>query len=556
MPTKKTTKAAETTAAEAKVPAKKAPAKKTPAKKAPAKKTTRTRKTTAKKAAPAPEPVVEAAPEPVVEAAPVPEPRRSIVFIGSECYPFVKTGGLGDVMYALPKALVKLNCDVKVIIPNYAVIKPEWKEKMVYRGSFDMDLCSDGRSFYVGIMEYVWDGVVYDFIDNEEFFTSGTPYTNLVDDIPKFCYFGKAALAALNYMDWIPDVIHCHDWQAGLVPVYLRTLFAGTELSRSKVVTTIHNLRFQGKYNIPTIKYWSNLPDSAFNMGALQEEWTEANMLKGGLAYSDAITTVSNTYAGEIQTAEYGEGLEAHLRFHAGKLRGIVNGIDVDIWNPATDKLLEAPYGTDKAIEAKKANKLALQKALGLEEDADKFVIGLISRLTNQKGLDLVSAVAPGLIDGNTQVVILGTGDAEFEDAFRALENDHKGEVCAYIAYDEALSHQIYAASDVLLVPSKFEPCGLTQLIAMRYGTVPIVRETGGLKDTVEPYNQYTDEGSGFTFDRYEAGLLLDAVNRAKTLFFTQRERWDGMVRRDMARDVSWDSSARQYRDLYLALKP
>ena len=498
-----------------------------------------------------PEPVAEPAPAP---EPPMPEPRRSVAFIGSECYPFVKTGGLGDVMYALPKALVKLNCDVKVILPKYGIIKPEWKEKMVYRGSFDMDLCSDGRSFYVGIMEYVWDGVVYDFIDNEEFFAGGNPYTNLVDDIPKFCYFGKAALAALNYMDWTPDIIHCHDWQAGLVPVYLRTMFAGTPLARSKVVTTIHNLRFQGKYNIPTLKYWSNLPDSAFNMGALQEEWTEANMLKGGLAYSDMITTVSNTYAGEIQTWEYGEGLDAHLRHHSGKLHGIVNGIDVDIWNPATDKLLEAPYGVENAIEGKKASKLALQKALGLEQNTDKMVIGLISRLTNQKGLDLVSAVAPGIIDGNTQLVILGTGDAEYENTFRGLENDHKGEVCAYIAYDEALSHQIYAGCDAFLVPSRFEPCGLTQLIAMRYGSVPIVRETGGLKDTVEPYNMFEDTGNGFTFDRYESGLLYDAINRAKTLYFENREGWDRMVIRDMEKDVSWAKSAEQYRWLYLEL--
>jgi len=501
---------------------------------------------------PEPEPVVEAEPEPEPEPE-LPQPRRSIAFIGSECYPFVKTGGLGDVMYALPRALAKLNCDVKVILPNYACIKQEWKDKMVYRGAFDMDLCSDGRSFYVGIMEYVTDdGIVYDFIDNEEFFTAGNPYINLVDDIPKFCFFSKAALAALNYMDWIPDIIHCHDWQAGLVPIYLRTLFADTPLSRSKSVITIHNLRFQGKYNIPTIKYWSGLPDSAFNMGALQEEWTEANMLKGGIAYADMITTVSNTYAGEIQTSEYGEGLEDHLRFHSGKLRGIVNGIDIDIWNPATDKLLEASYGTEDAIEAKKANKLALQKALGLEQDEGKFVIGLISRLTNQKGLDLVSAVIPGLIDGNTQVVILGTGDPEFEDSFRYYENEYKGTVCAYIAYDEALSHQIYAASDVLLVPSRFEPCGLTQLISMRYGTVPVVRETGGLKDTVEPYNMFENTGNGFTFDRYEAGLLYDAINRAKTLYFEDRPDWDQMVIRDMEKDVSWANSAQQYRWLYL----
>ena len=507
------------------------------------------------KAEPKPEPVEE--PKPVVAPEPEPElpqPRRSVAFIGSECYPFVKTGGLGDVMYALPKALVAQNIDVKVILPKYACIKQEYKDKMVYRGAFDMDLTADGRRFYVGIMEYVWDGVVYDFIDNEEFFTSGNPYTNLVDDIPKFCFFGKAALAALNYLDWIPDVIHCHDWQAGLVPVYLRTMFNDTPLSRSKVVTTIHNLRFQGKYDIPTLKYWSNLPDSAFNMGALQEQWTEANMLKGGLAYSDMITTVSSTYAGEIQTWEYGENLDAHLRHHSYKLRGIVNGIDVDIWNPATDELLEEPYSVANAIEKKKANKLALQKELGLEQDEGKFVIGLISRLTNQKGLDLVSAVAPGLIDGFTQIVILGTGDTEYENAFRQLENNNKGTVCSYIAYDEALSHKIYASCDVLLVPSKFEPCGLTQLIAMRYGTIPVVRETGGLKDTVQPYNQFDNDGNGFTFDRYEAGLLWDAINRAKTLYFENRWCWDQMVQRDMEKDVSWQKSAEQYRWLYLEL--
>ena len=277
-------------------------------------------------------------------------------------------------------------------------------------------------------------------------------------------------------------------------------------------------------------------------------------MLKGGLAYSDLITTVSNTYAGEIQTAEYGEGLEGHLRFHSHKLRGIVNGIDINIWNPATDQLLVAPYDTTNAVDAKKANKRALQEALGLEVDEGKFVVGLISRLTNQKGLDLVSAVIPGLIDGNTQVVILGTGEPEFEDAFRYYENTYKGQVCSYIAYDEALSHQIYAASDVLLVPSRFEPCGLTQLIAMRYGTIPVVRETGGLKDTVEPYNMFENTGNGYTFDRYDAGLLYDAINRAKTLYFEDREDWDRMVIRDMEKDVSWQASAWKYRDLYLQL--
>ena len=495
------------------------------------------------------------APEPEPEPEPLPQPRRSIAFIGSECYPFVKTGGLGDVMYALPKALVKQNCDVKVILPRYACIKQEWQEKMVYKGAFQMDLCSDGRQFYVGIMEYVSpDGVVYDFIDNQDFFTNGNPYTNLVDDIPRYCYFNKAALSALLFLDWIPDIIHCHDWQAALVPVYLRTLFENTELGRSKTMITIHNLRFQGKYNIPTIKYWSGLPDYVFNKDVMQEDWTEANMLKGGLTYADMITTVSGTYAGEIQTPEYGEDLDAHLRYHSGKLRGIVNGIDYDIWNPATDKLLDAPYDTKNVLEAKKENKKALQEELGLEQDEGKMVIGLISRLTSQKGLDLVTSVMEQLIDGNTQVVVLGTGEPQYEDSFRWFENAHKGTVCSSIMYDEARSHHIYAGADALLVPSRFEPCGLTQLIAMHYGTIPVVRETGGLKDTVEPYNMFEDSGNGFTFDRYEPGLLLDAINRTKTLYFTSRESWDKMVVRDMEKDVSWTLSASQYRDLYLQL--
>ena len=512
---------------------------------------------------PAVEAPVEAAPaeapavEEVVEEAPAPElpqPRRSIAFIGSECYPFVKTGGLGDVMYALPKALISQNCDVRVILPRYKCIPDKYQEKMVYRGAFDMDLCADGKRYYVGIMEYVWDGVVYDFIDNEEFFSEGKPYTNLIDDIPKFCYFGKAALAALNYMDWIPDVIHCHDWQAGLVPIYLRTMFTDTPISRSKVMITIHNLRFQGIYDIPTIKYWSGLPDYVFNKDALKQGYNDANMLKGGLTYSNMISTVSETYAGEIQTPFYGENLDAHLRYHAGKLRGIINGIDYGMWDTATDSLLAAQYDINDVIEKKKANKLALQEELGLEKDEGKFVIGLISRLTNQKGLDLVNAVIPDLMDGNTQIVVLGTGDDVYEDSFRYYENAYKGSVCSNIMYDEGRAHKIYAGADALLVPSQFEPCGLTQLIAMHYGTVPIVRETGGLKDTVEPYNKFTNEGNGFTFDRYEAGLLLDAINRAKTVYFTERGNWDAMVQRDMAKDVSWENSAKHYRALYVEM--
>ena len=534
-------KTAEKTTAEKKTAVKKTAEKKTAEnktaeKKTAVKKTTKTTKTVTDKKTVKKE-AVEAATDEIIAAAnqqvmtQEPEsPRRSIAFIGSECYPFVKTGGLGDVMYALPKALTRRNCDVKVILPRYKCIPQQYQDKMVYRGSFYMDLTSDGKQYYVGIMEYVWDGVVYDFIDNEEFFGGDKPYTNLIDDIPKYCYFSKAALAALNYMNWQPNIIHCHDWQAALVPVYLRTFFQNTSIGNAKTMITIHNLRFQGIYNIKTIKYWTNLPDYVFNKDALTQNWLDANMLKGGLTYSNMITTVSNTYAGEIQTSEYGEGLEAHLRYHSGKLRGIVNGIDYDIWDPSKDSDIVANYSIGDAIAKKRENKIALQKELGLEENGDKFVIGLISRLTNQKGLDLVNTCIPQIMDPHTQVVVLGTGDAEYENSFRYYENHYKGQFAGCIQYDEARSHRIYAGCDVLLVPSRFEPCGLTQLIAMHYGTVPIVRETGGLKDTVEPYNMYADWGNGFTFDRYEAGLLYDAINRAKTLYFENRYYWDEMV--------------------------
>lgn len=565
--TKKTT--AKKAAAKTETVKEEAPKKTT--KKATAKKTTKkataTKKETVKKEEPkveetvAPEVEKKVEPEVVVQETPAPAPvdlgpRRSVAFIGSECYPFVKTGGLGDVMSALPKSLAKLNCDVKVIIPRYKCIPQKFQEKMEYKGSFSMDLCADGKQYYVGIMEYQEDGVVYDFIDNDEFFSWGNPYTNLIDDIPKFCYFGKAALAALNYLDWTPDVVHCHDWQAALVPLYLRTCFKDSNVGRASCVLTIHNLRFQGIYDRKTIQYWSGLPDYVFNKDCLTQNWLDANMLKGGITYSNVVTTVSNTYAGEIQTEEYGEGLEEHLRYHHNKLVGIVNGIDTDIWNPATDKLLAAPYDSQNVIENKKANKKALQESLGLQVDDHKIVIGLISRLTNQKGLDLVNSVIPHIMDEHTQVVVLGTGDAEYEDAFRYYENQYKGNFCAYIAYNENVAHNIYAGCDALLVPSRFEPCGLTQLISMRYGSVPIVRETGGLKDTVQPYNLFDNTGNGFTFDRYESGLLYDAINRAKTLYFESRPYWDDMVVRNMNKDVSWEQSAKHYKDMYVGLTP
>ena len=568
---KKTATAKSETTTE-KVAAKTTPTKKTAStKKATTKKTTTAKSTTAtsKKTTTAKpksvksETPVEAKPTEVIQEVPVEKsqpidlgPRRSVAFIGSECYPFVKTGGLGDVMSALPKSLAKLNMDVKVIIPRYKCIPQKFQEKMEYKGSFYMDLCADGKQYYVGIMEYQEDGVVYDFIDNDEFFSWGNPYTNLIDDIPKFCYFSKAALAALNYLNWTPDVVHCHDWQAALVPLYLRTSFKDTNVGRAGAVLTIHNLRFQGIYDRKTIQYWSDLPDYVFNKDCMTQNWLDANMLKGGITYCNRLTTVSNTYAGEIQTEEYGEGLAEHLRYHQNKIRGIVNGIDINIWNPSTDKLLKANYDAKTVIENKKKNKKALQESLGLEVDEHKMVIGLISRLTNQKGLDLVNDVIPGVMDGNTQVVVLGTGDSWYEEAFRSYENQYKGSFCAYIAYDENVAHNIYSGCDALLVPSRFEPCGLTQLIAMRYGAIPIVRETGGLRDTVWPYNMFDNTGNGFTFDRYESGLLYDTINRAKTCYFENRASWDDMVIRDMNKDVSWETSARQYKDMYVELTP
>ncbi len=478
-----------------------------------------------------------------------------VAFIGSECYPFVKTGGLGDVMYALPRALVREGTEVRVIMPLYGCMPQKYKDQLTWKGSFMMDLTSDGRRFFVGIMETEKDGVIYDFIENKEFFDWGNPYTGLWEDIPKYCYFSKAALAALNYLDWIPHVIHCHDWQAALAPIYLRTSFAETPVGRARSILTIHNLRFQGICSADHLKYWSGLWDTLFTYDVFLINDNEANMFKGGLAYADRVTTVSETYAEEIQTDFYGENLNSHLWYHRKKLSGIVNGIDVEQWDSSTDPLLPAPYNRENVLENKWKNKIELQRRLGLTEDAGKFVVGLVSRLTDQKGLDLVDAVFQRMLDENTQVVILGTGDPRYEGAFRYFENEYRGQVSACIMYDESLAHLIYGGADALLVPSLFEPCGLTQLISMRYGTIPIVRETGGLKDTVEPYNPYTGEGNGFTFDQYHAELLLDAVKRAREVYLWNRKAWDVLVCRDMEKDVSWDLSARKYMALYDELK-
>ncbi len=482
--------------------------------------------------------------------------KNKILFVGSECYPFIKTGGLGDVMYSLPKALNKNGLDVRVILPRYACIRQEDKDRMTYLTHFMMDLGANERTFYVGIFQIELDGVTFYFIDNEEFFSSGNPYTNIPGDVVKYTYFCKAVLAVLPVIGFYPDIIHCHDWQAALVPIFMRTLFRDTKQVRNAAsILTIHNLKFQGICNCGTLRFWSGLPDEAFTQDKLGQG-IDANILKGGLTYADRITTVSASYAGEIQTPEYGEGLDGHLRYHRGKLCGIVNGIDYDLYDPAADPTLSRHYTVKNVRAAKAADKLALQAELGLEQDPSKFMIGLISRLTDQKGLDLIAQILPNMLDEFTQIVILGSGDPGYETIFRDYENRWKGRVSSNIMYSDLRAHRIYAAADALLVPSRFEPCGLTQLIAMRYGTLPIVRETGGLRDTVHPYNEFEESGTGFTFDLYDAQRLLRVVNYAKEIYFTRPTSWEALRNRAMQEDFSWKSSAMQYQELYHALKP
>ena len=474
-----------------------------------------------------------------------------VLFAGSECYPFVKTGGLADVMGSLPKALKAQGIDVRVILPKYACISDEYKDKMQYITHFYMRLGSNPFEKYVGLMSLELDGITYYFIDNEDYYSYGNPYTDIINDIERYIFYCKAVLAALPVLDFLPDVIHCHDWQAALIPVYLRTLFKDTELAQgARTVFTIHNLRFQGIHSPNYIQSISGLPDKVFGIDDMLHN-RDANMMKGGIVYSDKVTTVSETYAWEITTPEYGETLEGLLSYYRYKLCGIVNGIDYEVYNPAKDKYLYKHYGTRDFVRGKRENKLKLQEELGLEIDQNKFVIGLISRLTDQKGLDLVAETIDSMLDGNTQFVLIGTGDPWYEGMFRELEERCKGTVSSNIMYSEERARKLYAAADIVLVPSRFEPCGLTQLIAMRYGALPVVRETGGLRDTVQPYNEFEDSGNGFSFDRYDAGLLLGAVNYAKNVYYTDQKAWRGMVRRAMNKDYSWKNSAEKYRLLY-----
>ena len=372
-----------------------------------------------------------------------------------------------------------------------------------------------------------------------------------MDEITKYSFFSKAALSTLPLIDFRPDVIHCHDWQTGLIPVYLRERFQGNEFFRGiKTVMTIHNLKFQGKWDVKTVKSITGLPDYFFTPDKL-EAYKDANLLKGGLVYADAITTVSDTYAEEIKTTFYGEGLNGLLQARSGDLRGIVNGIDYDDFNPETDKYIDHNYNAVNFRKEKIKNKRALQAELGLEQDDKKMLIGIVSRLTDQKGFDLIDYMMDELCQDAVQIVVLGTGEERYENMFRHFDWKYNNKVSANIFYSEALSHKIYAASDAFLMPSLFEPCGLSQLMALRYGTVPIVRETGGLKDTVQPYNEYESVGTGFSFTNYNAHEMLETIRYAERIYYDKKREWNKIVDRGMAVDFSWQVSAKKYQEMY-----
>ena len=474
---------------------------------------------------------------------------KNVMFVASECIPFVKTGGLADVVGSLPKCFDKRYFDVRVMMPKYACIPDEYKEKMVYRTHFYIDLA--WRSQYVGVLELEYDGIIFYFIDNEYYFSGPKPYGDIYTDIEKFIFFSKAALAAMPTLDFKPDVVHCHDWQTGLIPVYMKERFREGEFyANMKSVMTIHNLKFQGTWDVKTIRDMSGLPEYFFTPEKL-EAYKDANMLKGGLVFADAITTVSYTYAEEIKLPFYGEGLDGLLRARTNDLRGILNGIDYEEYNPLTDQFIYNNYNEIDFRKEKIKNKRALQAELGLEQNDKKFMIGIVSRLTDQKGFDLIAYILDELCQDDVQIVVLGTGDQKYENMFRHFDWKYSDKVSANIYYSEALSHKIYASVDAFLMPSLFEPCGLSQLMSLRYGTIPIVRETGGLKDTVMPYNEYESKGTGFSFSNYNAHEMLRTIRYAHDIFSNKKREWNKMIDRAMAADFSWNASAMKYQELY-----
>ncbi len=474
---------------------------------------------------------------------------KRILYVSSECVPFIKTGGLADVVGSLPKYFNKEEYDVRVILPKYLCMKEEWKNKLDYVTHFYMDLA--WRSQYVGVLETEYEGVKFYFIDNEYYFAGDKPYGNIYQDIEKFAFFSKAALSALPLIDFKPDIVHCHDWQTGLIPVLLKDKFHNGEFFRDmKSIMTIHNLKFQGVWDVKTVRDITGLPAYYFTPDKL-EAYGDANYLKGGLVYADAITTVSDTYAEEIKQPFYGEGLDGLLRARSNDLRGIVNGIDYDEYNPETDKLIEHNYNAKNFRKEKIKNKRALQRELGLIQKDSAFMVGIVSRLTDQKGFDLIAHMMDEMCQNDIQFVVLGTGEEKYENMFRHFAWKYQGKVSANIFYSERLSHRIYASCDAFLMPSLFEPCGLSQLMSLRYGTLPIVRETGGLKDTVVPYNEYEGSGTGFSFANYNAHEMYYTLQYAMHIYYDKKREWNKLIDRAMAMDFSWNASAAKYQEMY-----
>ena len=481
--------------------------------------------------------------------------KMQIVFASAECAPFVKTGGLGDVAGSLPAALVRAGAEVIVMVPKYATIKDEYKAQMEHFSDFYVSL--GWRNEYCGLEKLEHDGVTYMFIDNERYFARDYPY-GFFDDGERFAFFSKAITESLQHLpaDFECDILHCNDWQTALAPVFLREFYQGLPLyDRVKTVFSIHNVAFQGQFSdtvMEDILGVAHIPAAA---SQLRCDACSINYMLGALRYADAITTVSPTYASEIQTPEFGEGLDGVLRERSYALQGILNGIDVAGFDPATDKRIAANY-TVEDRSGKAVCKAKLQEELGLEVRDDRPLMVMVTRLTRQKGMDLVMYALDRILAGGVQVAVLGTGDRDYEDGLRYFQDKYPGTMAARIEFDPALSQRMYAAADMFLMPSKFEPCGLSQIIAMRYGTLPIVRETGGLKDTVIPYNEFTGEGTGFSFTNFNGDEMGDAVFRAARLFWDNRDAWNQLVTQAMSQDFSWTRSADKYLDLYFFMHP
>ena len=481
--------------------------------------------------------------------------KMQIVFASAECAPFVKTGGLGDVAGSLPAALVRAGAEVIVMVPKDATIKDEYKAQMEHFSDFYVSL--GWRNEYCGLEKLEHDGVTYMFIDNERYFARDYPY-GFFDDGERFAFFSKAITESLQHLPagFECDILHCNDWQTALAPVFLREFYQGLPLyDRVKTVFSIHNVAFQGQFSdtvMEDILGVAHIPAAA---SQLRCDACSVNYMLGALRYADAITTVSPTYAGEIQTPEFGEGLDGVLRERSYALQGILNGIDVAGFDPATDKRIAANYTVEDRT-GKAVCKAKLQEELGLEVRDDRPLMVMVTRLTRQKGMDLVMYALDRILAGGVQVAVLGTGDRDYEDGLRYFQHKYPGTMAARIEFDPALSQRMYAAADMFLMPSKFEPCGLSQIIAMRYGTLPIVRETGGLKDTVRPYNEFTGEGTGFSFRNFNGDEMGDAVFRAARLFWDNRDAWNQLVTQAMSQDFSWTRSADKYLDLYFFMHP